>query len=95
MSCQIDHYTAMEELVQITIFDVLLNEQPAFSVGNHVIAIITENSDEESYNYFKEYYPEVLKKPGKIIEIQANNQYLVNFSGTNQILNGCEIERKK
>ncbi|MFY0521623.1 hypothetical protein ACOMCU_28010 [Lysinibacillus sp. UGB7] len=95
MSCQMDYYMVMEELGQITIFDVLDNEQPAFSVGDHVRVIITPDSDEESYNYFKYHFPEVLKKPGKIIEDLANNQYLVSFAGTKQILKGSEIERKK
>ncbi|MEQ6355942.1 hypothetical protein ABNX05_15030 [Lysinibacillus sp. M3] len=95
MSFSMDHFTAMEELGQITIFDVLDSKQPVFSVGDNVKTKITPNSDDESYNYFKEYYPEVLKKSGEIIEVRANNQYLVNFAGTNQILNGFEIERKK
>jgi len=90
-----DHYRVMEELGQITIFDVLDKEQTVFSVGDHVRTIITPDSDYESYNYFKEYFPEVLKKTGEIIGVQANNQYLVNFAGANKILKGNEIERKK
>jgi len=95
MNFSMDHFTAMEELGQLTIFDVLDKAQTVFSVGDHVRTIITPDSDEESYNYFKEYFPEVLKKSGEIIEVQANNQYLVNFAGSNQILKGSEIERKK
>lgn len=95
MSCQIDHFAVMEELGQITIYDLLDNEQPMFSVGDHVRVTITPDSDAESYNYFKEYYPKVLKEPGKIVQVQGENQYLVNFAGTHEVLKGNEIERKK
>ena len=95
MSYNMEHFIAMGELGQITIFDVLYSEQPAFSVGDHVRAIITPNSDYEAYIYFEAYFPEVLKKSGEIIEVQANDQYLVRFAGTKQILKGSEIERKK
>lgn len=95
MSCQIDHFTVMEELGQITIYDLLDNEQPLFSVGDHVRVTIKPESDAESYNYFKEYYPEVLKEPGEIVQVQDKNQYQVIFAGTHAVLKGNEIERKK
>lgn len=95
MNCQIDHFTAMEELGQITIYDLLDSKQSLFSVGDNVRVTITLDSDAESYNYFKEYHPEVLKEPGEIVQVQCKNQYLVNFTGTQKILKGNEIERKK
>lgn len=95
MSFAIDHFMAMEELGQITIYDLLDNAQPVFSLGEHVRVTITADSDSESYNYFKEYYPEVLKELGEIVQVQGKNQYLVNFAGTQEVLKGNEIERKK
>lgn len=95
MSIAIDHFMMMEELGQITIYDLLDNAQSLFSVGDQVLVTITVDSDAESYNYFKEYYPEVLKESGEIIQVQGKNQYLVNFAGTHEVLKGNEIERKK
>lgn len=95
MNFAVDHFMVMEDLGQITIYDLLDNEQPRFVVGEQVSVIITPESDAESYNYFKEYYPEVLKESGEIVQVQGKNQYLVNFAGTHEVLKGNEIERKK
>lgn len=89
------HFAVMEELGQITIFDLLEGVQRRFSVGDKVRITITLESDQEAYNYLAEYCPAALKKSGEIVEVLANNQYLVSFAGNIKQFNGAEIERKK
>lgn len=95
MSFDIDHFNAMEELGQITIFHLLEDEQPIFAKGDKVRATITLESDYEAYIYFEAYCPSVLKNNGKIVEILENNQYLVSFVGCKQILKADEIRKIK
>ena len=94
MSIAIDHFMMMEELGQITIYDLLDNAQPLFSVGDQVRVTITVDSDAESYNYFKEYYPEVLRELGEIVQVQGKNQYLVSFAGTHEVLKVTKLSEK-
>ena len=95
MSFDIDHFNAMEKLGQITIFHLLENEQPVFVKGDKVHATITPEDDYEAYIYFEAYCPNVLKMPGKIVEILENNQYLISFAGCKQILKADEIQKMK
>lgn len=95
MSCDMDHFMAMEELGQISIFDMLNNLQHRFSVGDDVRVTITLESDRESYNYLEGYCPGALKNSGEIVEVLANNLYLVSFKGTINIFKDSEIEKNK
>ena len=90
-----DHFMAMEELGQLSIFDVLENAQHHFSAGDDVRVAITKESDYEAYIYLEGYCPDALRKPGKVIEALENNQYLVSFAGNTEIFKGSEIEGNK
>ena len=90
-----NHFAVMEELGQITIFDFLEATNKRLTAGDKVRVTITLESDEVAYNYLTEYCPAALKKPGEIVEVLANNQYLVSFAGNITQFNGSEIERKK
>lgn len=85
------HFEAMEALGQVTIYDLLENDQPTFTVGDKVHAAITQESDYEAYMYLEAYYPNVLKKPGEIVEILPKNQYRVDFAGEMQIMRAHEL----
>ncbi|MBL3729058.1 hypothetical protein JIN86_05530 [Lysinibacillus sp. HST-98] len=80
------HFEAMEALGQVTIYDLLENDQPTFTVGDKVHAAITQESDYEAA-----YCPIVLKKPGEIVEILPKNQYRVDFAGEVQIMRAHEL----
>lgn len=85
------HFEAMEALGQVTIYDVLEEDQPSFTVGDKVHVAITPESDYEAYTYLEAYYPIVLKKPGEIVEILPKNQYRVDFAGEVQVMRADEL----
>ena len=88
------HFEIMEQLGQISIFDVLpAQKEPEISVavGDKVRCIITEANDVMSYNYFHYYYPQVLKRMGEVVAIEGRIIH-VRF-GTDVVqLNVNEIE---
>ncbi|EFI67231.1 hypothetical protein BFZC1_17934 [Lysinibacillus fusiformis ZC1] len=61
------HFEAMEALGQVTIYDLLENDQPTFTVGDKVHAAITQESDYEAYMYLEAYYPNVLKSLARLL----------------------------
>ncbi len=85
------HFEVIEALGQVTIYDVLENNQLTFMVGDKVSAVITPESDYEAYIYLEAYYPIVLKNLGEIVEILSNDQYMVNFVGVMQIMRTHEL----
>lgn len=88
------HFEIMEQLGQISIFDVLPTQQEAevsVAVGDKVRCIITEESDEMSYNYFHYYYPQVLKRTGEVMAIEGRVIH-VRFGTDIVQLNAHEIE---
>lgn len=95
MNTNVEHFQAMQELGQMSIFDVLSDTQQGFAKGDTVRVTITPVSDWESYNYLESYCPVALKKVGEIVESLAKNQYLVSFYGDIQIFNAHELELKK
>lgn len=90
------HFEYMEKIGQTNIFDYLeaevaadqnnapsvaLNTTPV--VGDSVKINLTD-SDEESKNYFKYYYPHVLNKVGEVIDVKPlrnRNVFLVSVRG--------------
>lgn len=81
------HFELMEKVGQVNIFDILdtpnvaLNNTPV--IGDSVKINVTQ-SDEETKNYFKYYYPHVLNKVGEVVEIKPlrdKNIYLVSVRG--------------
>lgn len=73
---EINHFEIMEELGQINMFELMKpasNEVKCvvqLQSGDKVQCIITEESDSDSYNYFKYYHPYVLSGVGEIERIE-------------------------
>lgn len=81
----------MEELGQVTIYDLLGKAQSTFTVGDKVRVTITPDSDYEAYIYLEAYFAIALKKRGEVVEVLPNNQYKISFAGELQILRAHEI----
>lgn len=67
------HFEIMEELGQLSIFDVLGAEmhpkndvEDVVNIGDKVKILISED-DVDAFNYFKYYYPHFLEGIGKVV----------------------------
>lgn len=85
------HFEIMEQLGQLNLFDVSVNPiNVNIAAGDIVRCNITEESNPESYNYFKYYQPNVLKDRGEVIAIQGHTLH-VRFKNDVVLLNLDEI----
>ena len=80
------HFEVMEELGQLTIFDlpvvqqeVAVIEENQLKIGDKVRCTVDE-SESEAYYYLKYYYPNALTSVGEVIDIEGNVVY-VRFKG--------------
>ena len=71
------HFEVMEELGQLTIFDLpqvqkeVVTEEEQLKIGDKVRCTI-EMSESETYYYLKYYYPNALTSIGEIVNIDGN-----------------------
>ena len=88
------HFEIMEQLGQISIFDVIPVEpetENRIAVGDKVRCNVTEESDEQAYYYFKYYYPQVLKGTGEVVKVVQDVVH-VRFGTDIVLLKPHEIE---
>ena len=86
MQTEKTHFEVMEELGQLTIFDLpqvqqeaVVDEGDLLKIGDKVRCII-DVSESEAYYYLKYYYPNALTNIGEVVEIEGNVIY-VRFKG--------------
>ena len=88
-----NHFEIMEQLGQIDIFEALddtKDHQIPIGVGDKVRCIVTEESDEMAYNYFKYNYPQVLNGVGEVVAIQGRTLH-VRYKNDVVLLNPEEV----
>ncbi|MFS0878061.1 hypothetical protein [Solibacillus isronensis] len=86
MQTEKTHFEVMEELGQLTIFDIpqvqreaeVIEESP-LKIGDKVRCQI-DMSESEAYYYLKYYYPNALTSIGEIVDIDGNVIF-VRFKG--------------
>lgn len=78
MQTEKTHFEVMEELGQLTIFDLpqvqqddAVIEADSLEIGDKVRCQI-DQSEGEAYYYLKYYYPNALTSIGEIMEIEGN-----------------------
>ncbi|MFY0744779.1 hypothetical protein AB1K09_20130 [Solibacillus silvestris] len=78
METEKTHFEVMEELGQLTIFDlpqvqqeVAVDEEDSLKIGDKVRCTI-DVSESEAYYYLKYYYPNALTSIGEVVNIQGN-----------------------
>lgn len=78
MQTEKTHFEVMEELGQLTIFDLpqvqqeaAVDEEDSLKIGDKVRCTI-DASESEAYYYLKYYYPNALTSIGEIININGN-----------------------
>lgn len=86
MQTEKTHFEVMEELGQLTIFDLpqvqqeaAVIEEDSLKIGDKVRCTI-DVSESEAYYYLKYYYPNALTSIGEVAEIDGNTIY-VRFKG--------------
>ena len=86
MQTEKTHFEVMEELGQLTIFDLpqvqqesAVIEEDSLKIGDKVRCTI-DVSESEAYYYLKYYYPNALTSIGEVAEIDGNTVY-VRFKG--------------
>lgn len=84
MQTEKTHFEVMEELGQLTIFDLTAQqestiEEDQLKIGDKVRCVI-DKSESEAYYYLKYYYPNALTSIGEVAEIEGNTIY-VRFKG--------------
>lgn len=88
METEKTHFEVMEELGQLSIFDLPQIKQEAetavveanpLSIGDKVRCTV-DMSESEAYYYLKYYYPNALTSVGEVIDIEGNVVY-VRFKG--------------
>lgn len=86
MQTEKTHFEVMEELGQLTIFDLpqvqqeaAVVEEDSLKTGDKVRCTI-DMSESEAYYYLKYYYPNALTSIGEVAEIDGNTVY-VRFKG--------------
>lgn len=86
MEMEKTHFEIMEELGQLTIFDLpqvqqeaAVDEEDSLKIGDKVRCTI-DMSESEAYYYLKYYYPNALTSIGEVAEIDGNTVY-VRFKG--------------
>jgi len=86
MQTEKTHFEVMEELGQLTIFDLTqvqqeaaVDEKDSLKIGDKVRCTI-DVSESEAYYYLKYYYPNALTSIGEVAEIDGNTVY-VRFKG--------------
>lgn len=90
------HTEYMESIEQLTIFDLLTVHEPQVSrklqVGDDVkIVLPCEKENNEAYNYLYYYYPHVVGKIARIVEV-AKTSYKVCVNGEYLLLTKNELE---
>lgn len=82
----------MEELGQTNIFEFIEGDKELvpIGVGDKVRCIITPESDEMAYNYFKYNYPQVLTGVGEVVAIQGRTLH-VRYKNDVVLLNPEEV----
>lgn len=76
MQTEKTHFEVMEELGQLTIFDLTAQqestiEENQLKIGDKVRCVI-DKSESEAYYYLKYYYPNALISIGEIVNINGN-----------------------
>ena len=78
MQTEKTHFEVMEELGQLTIFDLpqvqqeaAVDEEDSLKIGDKVRCTI-DVSESEAYYYLKYYYPNALTSIGEIVNINGN-----------------------
>ena len=86
MQTEKTHFEVMEELGQLTIFDLpqvqqeaAVIEEDSLKIGDKVRCTI-DMSESEAYYYLKYYYPNALTSIGEIVNINGN-VITVRFKG--------------
>lgn len=80
----------LESIGQVTIFDVLSDE--TFKVGNDVRILLADEKEYElDHNYLKYYYPHVVNKIGRIVQVKGDS-YQVYVQGEYLWLREFEME---
>ena len=86
----------LESIGQMSIFDITDNaeNQPAIELGA-LVKIDISNSDEQSVNYFRYYYPHVINKSGIVLDkkyVTAGYMlYLVDILGEFHWMDESEV----
>lgn len=85
-------HEVMEQLGQTNIFEFIEKEkeQVPIGIGDKVRCIVTEESDEMTYNYFKYNYPQVLTGIGEVVEIRGRTLH-VRYKNDVVLLNPEEV----
>lgn len=75
METEKSHFEVMEELGQLTIFDLpvqeVVPEADPLEIGDKVRCQI-DQSEGEAYYYLKYYYPNALTSIGEVMKIEGN-----------------------
>lgn len=76
MQTEKTHFEVMEELGQLTIFDLTAQqestiEEDQLKIGDKVRCEI-DKSESEAYYYLKYYYPNALASIGEVVKINGN-----------------------
>lgn len=83
MEIEKSHFEVMEELGQLTIFDLPAHEAESkenqLNIGDKVRCHVSEG-ESEAYYYLKYYYPNALTSVGEIVDIEGNTVY-TRFKG--------------
>lgn len=84
METEKTHFEVMEELGQLTIFDLtaqqeVITEENQLKIGDKARCVI-DKSESEAYYHLKYYYPNALTSIGEVAEIEGNTIY-VRFKG--------------